>query len=267
MTTEPPVSIVIPAYNAENWIGDAIRSVLKQQYKNIEIIVVNDGSTDGTVDQVKLHPVTLIDLDENHGECLASLIGFSKATGRYICRLSADDSYIRADHIKRQVEIMEQTNADWCYNSLNQTGSWNSPPKDVQSYWLPIPYRWAVRGLRRFDNLILSSPYLTFVLMLIRNPVNSSSLMVRSASYKRVSWSHTERTDCDGILLMDMLLKGMKGYAIHEMGVYYLIHEKQGSTDSEYQKIVKRHRDAARIRVLSGKYPWWMKTLLRLTRR
>lgn len=263
---DPLVSIVIPAYNAEKWIGYTLHSIAKQTYQRIEVIVVDDGSTDRTTEIVSQHPdVRLIRLEENLGECRATRIGFFHAIGRYICRLSADDMFIRDDHIAEQVNIMEHSGADFCYNSLNvHTG--DETTLDVQSYWLPIPRRWMVPGLHRFDNLILSFPYLTFILITLRNPVNSSTLMVRSRSYSyyRTHWSDIERTDCDQLLIMDMLLKRFHGIAIHTSGVYYRVHSNQGSADPNYESIVRKHRREKKKEVLNGKYPFWMKLLIRL---
>ena len=89
------VSIIIPAYNVEGYINRCLNSVINQTYSNIEIIVVNDGSTDGTLEIIKNYcnldsRIKLIDIT-NHGVNYARKIGFSQATAEYIVFLDADD--------------------------------------------------------------------------------------------------------------------------------------------------------------------------------
>lgn len=92
----PKVSIIIPAYNASKYIGQAIESALAQTYKNIEIIVVNDGSTDnGETERICLTYGDKIKYykKENGGVSSALNLGISKMTGDYFAWLSHDDLY------------------------------------------------------------------------------------------------------------------------------------------------------------------------------
>ena len=82
------VSVIIPAYNTELYVENCIESVERQTYKNIEIIVVNDGSTDKTLDRVnrcisKYNNIRLINID-NHGQGYARNIALKQSTGDYI---------------------------------------------------------------------------------------------------------------------------------------------------------------------------------------
>ncbi len=90
------ISVIIPAYNAEEYIERCILSVRNQTYKNTEIIVVNDGSTDSTPELVKNicrldHRVKIINI-ENGGVSHARNIGIDNATGDYITFVDADDT-------------------------------------------------------------------------------------------------------------------------------------------------------------------------------
>lgn len=96
MSFNPKVSIIIPVYNGSNYLREAIDSALAQTYKNIEIIVVNDGSNDGG----KTEAIALSYGDriryfykENGGVASALNLGISKAEGEYISWLSHDDVY------------------------------------------------------------------------------------------------------------------------------------------------------------------------------
>ncbi len=92
----PLVSIIIPCYNSEKWVSDAIQSCLDQTYSNIEIIVVDDGSTDQSVEAVQMFkdPRLKIIQQENRGVCAARNRGLSEAKGEYINYLDADDLII-----------------------------------------------------------------------------------------------------------------------------------------------------------------------------
>lgn len=91
----PHISVVIPVYNAENYIVDTLISVLRQSLKDIEVIVVNDGSNDNSlVECYKLQEldkrITIIN-QENQGVSVARNVGKQNATGEYIIFIDADD--------------------------------------------------------------------------------------------------------------------------------------------------------------------------------
>lgn len=93
MSNNPLVSIVIPAYNAENYISKAIQSALNQTYKNTEIVVINDGSTDATLSAIQsfASPVITVIDQPNGGVMLARKVGIQKAKGELIYFLDSDD--------------------------------------------------------------------------------------------------------------------------------------------------------------------------------
>lgn len=102
------VSILIPAFNAEKWIGDAIESVLKQTWPNIEIIVVNDGSTDDTLRVIKKYESKLLKVitQEHIGASAARNKALEFAQGDYIQWLDADD-LLAPDKIRQQKLTIE----------------------------------------------------------------------------------------------------------------------------------------------------------------
>lgn len=90
------ISIIVPAYNAERYIKKCVRSIIGQTYSNIEIILVNDCSTDGTLDVIrslekKDKRIRIVDKTVNEGEDLARHTGIKNATGDFLCFVDADD--------------------------------------------------------------------------------------------------------------------------------------------------------------------------------
>jgi glycosyltransferase involved in cell wall biosynthesis len=92
LQTNPPVSIVIPCYNADRWVSGAIESALGQTYSNVEVVVVDDGSTDGSLEVIKQFDGKIKWLSTpNRGPCAARNVGLRAARGEWIQFLDADD--------------------------------------------------------------------------------------------------------------------------------------------------------------------------------
>jgi glycosyltransferase involved in cell wall biosynthesis len=110
----PKISIVIPAYNASNYLADAIDSALAQTYKNVEIIVVNDGSQDdGATERVALSYGDKIRYfyKENGGSSSALNVGIANMEGEWFSWLSHDDLYL-PQKLEQQVEYMNSLCVD-----------------------------------------------------------------------------------------------------------------------------------------------------------
>src|ERR1700677_2860365 len=106
---KPLVSIVITAYNAEEWIGYTLKSAIAQTWPHKEIIVVNDGSRDRTAEIVRRFAskgVALVS-QENQGLCAAQNYGFRHAQGDYIQWLDSDD-LLAPDKIERQLGALRE---------------------------------------------------------------------------------------------------------------------------------------------------------------
>jgi glycosyltransferase involved in cell wall biosynthesis len=112
------ISIVMPTYNRETYLAEAIESVLKQSYKDFELIVVNDGSTDSTELIMeyfikKDKRIRYFDLGKNFGIAHARNYGISKSTGEYIAVMDSDD-LMSPDRLKRSLKILKH---DFVYTS------------------------------------------------------------------------------------------------------------------------------------------------------
>lgn len=106
---QPKISIVIPAYNASNYLAEAIDSALAQTYPNVEIIIVNDGSKDnGATEQIALSYGDKIRYfaKENGGSSSALNLGIANMTGEWFSWLSHDDLYL-PNKLEKQIEYIE----------------------------------------------------------------------------------------------------------------------------------------------------------------
>ena len=102
MSADPPLfSVVIPAYNARKYISLTVESILRQTVQDFEIVVVNDGSTDDTLEVLRsiADPRLRIITQENGGECAARNRGIKETCGKYVAFLDADDAW-RPNHLE-----------------------------------------------------------------------------------------------------------------------------------------------------------------------
>ncbi len=111
----PLVSVVVPVFNSIDYFEDTIKSIINQSYNSIEIILVNDGCTDGTEKIINKYSdldsrITVIN-QKNLGTQFARHAGINKATGKYIQNLDCDDILL-SDAIERLVAKAEKTGAD-----------------------------------------------------------------------------------------------------------------------------------------------------------
>jgi glycosyltransferase involved in cell wall biosynthesis len=104
-TNAPRVSCIIAVYNGETYLHEAIDSLLAQDYPDLEIIMVNDGSTDGTADVIRRYGGRLRVLNQvNRGVSIARNRGVEISTGQLLCFLDADD---RLDPRKLKMQVAE----------------------------------------------------------------------------------------------------------------------------------------------------------------
>lgn len=137
----PKVSVIIPSYNCESYIAETISSVLNQTFKDIELIVVDDGSTDRTQEIVASFgaPVRLI-TQANARVCAARNRGIREATGEYICLMDHDDYWYPEKLARQLVEFETHPEAGVVYSTFirwypDQDGHFPEPESfDLTSY-------------------------------------------------------------------------------------------------------------------------------------
>lgn len=116
----PSVSIIMPVYNAERTLVRSIESVLRQNYSNFELIIVNDGSNDDTIQILRKYAtnnkIKIIN-QENQGVSIARNIGLMNANSDLIAFIDSDD-YILPDFLRNLVRGMLESNVDLCVTGI-----------------------------------------------------------------------------------------------------------------------------------------------------
>ncbi|MCX5849630.1 MAG: glycosyltransferase family A protein [Deltaproteobacteria bacterium] len=120
MTENALISVIIPVYNGERYIAKAIKSVLAQEYKNIEIIAVNDGSTDGTEEVLRSYANVQYLYQPRKGASAARNSGIKCSSGDFIAFLDADDLWTK-DKLKIQNSLfMDDHDLDMVFGHVEQ---------------------------------------------------------------------------------------------------------------------------------------------------
>jgi len=107
---EPLVSVVMPVYNSEMFLREAVNSILTQSYRQLELIVVNDGSTDvsaAILSSIEDKRIRVLEHERNQGITQSLNDAIAVSTGEYICRMDADDVAV-PHRIERQVAFLEE---------------------------------------------------------------------------------------------------------------------------------------------------------------
>lgn len=111
MTTPPKISVIVPVYNTEKYLSKCLDSILKQTLKDIEVIVVNDGSKDESqmlINQYKIRDSRIISMiKENGGLSDARNVGIDKASGEYLAFIDSDD-YIDSTMFEKMIDLAEK---------------------------------------------------------------------------------------------------------------------------------------------------------------
>lgn len=106
------VTVVMPVFNSEAYLAEAIECVLSQTYNQLELLIINDGSSDASEDIIETYTqrdkrIVYINLDENKGVAYCRNIGLKFANGKYLCWMDSDDS-CHHERIEKQVRFLEK---------------------------------------------------------------------------------------------------------------------------------------------------------------
>ena len=129
----PKYSIIVPVYNTSKYLEICLNSIFKQTNQDYEIICINDGSTDNSLDVLKKYKEDIIIIDQkNQGLSMARNNGVKKAKGKYILFLDSDD-YLNKD-LLRQLDIVTKNNPDLVRFGLNEIIGDNVKPINAPTF-------------------------------------------------------------------------------------------------------------------------------------
>jgi glycosyltransferase involved in cell wall biosynthesis len=206
----PLVSILIPVYNTEKYVAEAIESALNQTYKNIEIIIVDDGSTDKSWEIIESYRQKYPDKiktyrQKNKGACAARNKAFELSSGQYIQYLDADD-LLAPDKIEHQIKYFDGSgNDDFVVN-----GRWGRFKESISEEIVWGPHESIQKNLKPID-------------WILKNQMSQTScwLTPRNLVLKAGKWDETLKKNQDGEFFCRVLLQTGKIYFSSEAQVYY----------------------------------------------
>lgn len=126
------LSVIVPVYNCKKYLRAAVKSVLKEGFPGLEVLVIDDGSTDGSLQEISDLSVRRIVLSKNSGQACAQNIGVANSKGRFVAFLDADDLFAK-DSIKWRFEWLLD-NTDEMLVAGRMAGVINSDGKFLGSY-------------------------------------------------------------------------------------------------------------------------------------
>lgn len=219
------VSIIVPAYNVEKYIYRAIESALGQDYPNIELVVVDDGSTDGTLDVIKEYSQKdsriIWKIQKNQGVSTARNNGINTATGKYFLFLDSDD-WLERDAVSYLVELQNKypdnlVSGDRFFAYINKSGSLIRERQREGNGVIQIGLNESIATLSTGEYNLQSSCYKLFE----RNKVGTLKF--------NESISHGE----DGLFVFEYLLK-CRGLVFSNKPLWNILERPNSATQAPY---------------------------------
>ena len=211
------VSIIVPVYNAEKYLEKCLDSIINQTYKNLEILCVNDGSTDNSLSiltkYTKKDKRIIIETIPNSGVSKARNIAISKATGNYIMFVDSDD-YVELSMVEKMIQSLEKNKADVvrCNNFLEKE---NGNIKKIEDYHLKNQSLNSNQIDESIISDIITGKLLTYSCVLL---IKKETLMKTNLFYEKLKIYE------DRVLYLELFLELNKIYFLNEPLYHYVIH-------------------------------------------
>ena len=239
------MTIIIPVYNRENLIVKAIDSVLSQEIENINILVVDDGSTDKTVQVVEGYSDKRVKLvsQPNSGAPTARNRGIKLANSKFLALLDSDDFFL-AGHLKRAIKSIDDLNVDGSYASImvdrGEGLSFQKPPQGIGGNQNMSEYLLAGRGF-----------------------VQTSTVVMKTEVAKDVLYLPELKGGQDTDFAIRLYAKGYKLVFIKEPGAVWLdlFDEKRISSNINFQNRIEwlnNHRNIITRKAFLADYGWYI---------
>ncbi|WP_316839575.1 glycosyltransferase family 2 protein [Pedobacter gandavensis] len=199
MNSQPLVTIIIPTFNRASKLPDAIESAIQQTYKNTQIIVVDDGSADGTSELIKNYPQVAYYYQKNAGQASARNKGLSYAKGEIIASLDSDDMW-QEDFLEKCVHKLESEHLDFVFANWSQDAKVGSSWDFLINDPFLSPYYGKQKGnwINLEENEVRS-------LYIQSCPSPSSSMVIRKSSIVS-GWDEKMNIGDDWSMYLEMIL-------------------------------------------------------------
>lgn len=207
------VSVIIPCFNAQRWLAEAIDSCLQQSYPQIEVIVIDDGSNDNSLEVIKSYGDKIIwESGANRGGNYARNRGFALSSGEYIQYLDADD-YILPEKIERQVHFLEETGADVVYGDWRHRRHWPD-------------------GTNLLQDIVISGAQADILESLLANwwVATAALLYKRAAVENSDGWDESLKAGQDRDFFISVVMNGAK--VVYQPGCYSVYRRHSNTTVS-----------------------------------
>lgn len=206
------VSIILPAYNCEKYVSETINSVLEQTYQNFELIIINDGSTDGTVKKVKEFlkkdsRIRFFNNEKNLGVSLTRNKGISLANGEWIAFIDSDDLWEK-DKLAKQIAFAKETGAQFTFTG----SSFIDENGEFYEGILQVPQTVSYRELLK------------------QNIISCSSVLIKKNIMAQFKMEKDEAHEDYGSWLR-ILKTGILAYGLNEPLLVYRISKKSKSSN------------------------------------
>lgn len=221
MEIKPLVSIVTPVFNSAIYLNETIQSVIAQNYTNWEHILVDDCSTDNSVEIIKSFAlneprIRLLKMPINMGSGSARNMAILEAKGKYIAFLDSDDVWV-PEKLTIQIKFMEEKQIDFSHSSY---GYWDEKSNEIKKPFLvshnPVSYK---DLLKRTEISCLTAIY---------NQQTIGKMYMPDLRRKQ-----------DYALWLSILKKGYKSYPQQEVLAYY--RQRKGSATNKKYKLIYKH--------------------------
>lgn len=215
----PKISVVIPAYNQEKFITETIESILNQTYKDFEIIVVDDGSTDCTKQKLEKFGSKIKIIEQpNLERAIARNNGVKNSQGEYIAFVDSDDIWTE-DKLENQIKVLEEKKD--CMFIYSACGRVNQYSKKIKP---------AKRQLEGYSGNIFEE-------LLIRNFIASATPLIKREFFNKTQGFNSKYIPYEDWELWIRLSLLGKIYFLPKVLAYYRIHKNQSVRKVKAEKI------------------------------
>lgn len=215
---EPFVSVIMPSYNSKKFIAQSIESFRNQTYRNVELIIVDDCSNDGSWEYVQRYvegddKIKVFQLKKNGGAAAARNYGIKQAKGKYLAFLDSDDLW-HPEKLRKQVEFMESN--DYAFTFTN--------------------YKMIDEAGNDLNRHVLCPPLMVYKHLLKNTTIGCLTVMLNVEKLGPIQMPNLQPEDT--ALWLQLLRKGTTAYCLQEILAEYRI--VQNSASSNKLKVAKK---------------------------